>query len=393
MNATSAAVVIDYQLVSAFERERQKLLAPEFAESLGKPLAHWALPADRHLPLALVGRTIESLIRTPFDQLYATPGVGPKKIASLIRLLARVTQRLPSPAASPAKRAEAVVSDVGDRSATAISEVVWAQWRSCIRRHGLERESLGRLARSLQDLPRAVWNTPLEHYLGLTLEQFRALRGHGEKRVTAVLEVFENLHGILLQVDSNPHLAVRFQPRFVQQLEPWVRHELECSAPPSQEEVRAGFVAPLLALSRADGGELLADVVNSRLSNFSTVQGLARQKGLTRGRLYELWGDAAAIVSIRWPEGRRLVAQLAAKLAASDMDAAARRLFDSAFELWFPAVDREDDALAAPVGSRPGLSRQDSKRWPVQPLARQTVRLNYSPGFNSNGVTSPSEST
>ena len=298
-----------------------------------------------------------------------------------------------APPPAPPPRAEAAVSDGDDRSATAISEVVWAQWRSCIRRHGLERDTLGRLARSLRDLPRAVWNTPLEHYLGLTLEQLRALRGHGEKRVTAVLEVFENLHGILLQVDSNPHLAVRFQPRFVQQLEPWVRRELEGSAPPSQEAVRAGFVAPLLALSRADGGELLADVVNSRLSNFSTVQGLARQKGLTRGRLYELWGDAAAIVDIRWPEGPRLVAELAAKLAASDIDAAAKRLFDSAFELWFPAVDREDDPRAVPAGARPGLSRQESKRWPVQPLARQAVRLDYSAGFNSSGLTAPSEST
>jgi hypothetical protein len=180
----------------------------------------------------------------------------------------------------------------------------------------------------------------------------------------------------------------------VQQLEPWVRGRLESSAPPSEDEIRTAFVAPLLALSRADGGELLADVVNSRLSQSSTVQGLARQKGLTRSRLYELWGDAAAIVNIRWPDGQWLVAELHSRLAASDIDAAAKRLFDAAFELWFPLGRDEDDAPPASAGSRSASRKPESGRWPVPPLTRQSaVRLNYSPGFNSSGMTFPSEST
>ncbi|HUY91757.1 MAG TPA: hypothetical protein VMV10_23645 [Pirellulales bacterium] len=383
MNVTSATVIVDYRLVSGFEAERQKLLAPEYSDRLSKPLAHWALPTDRHLPLALVGRTIESLIHTPFNELYATPGVGPKKIASLIRLLARAIQNAPA-AANPIVNRSDEPAHVGNGRPhpALVSEAAWVQWRTSIRRHGLERETLGRLARSLQKLPRAIWNTQLGHYLDLTLEQIRGLRGHGEKRVSAVLEIFENLYQILLQVDANPHLAVQFRPRLVQQLESSIVRLLSLSGAPSADEVRTQFVDPLLELSRLDGGDLLAEVAAGRLSHFSTVQALARQKGLTRGRIYELWGDAAAIVNIRWPEGQALVSQLQAKLAANPLEPRVQGLFDAALELWFPLSPQ---AESAPVQS--SASRR------IAPGRRAPVRLSYSAAFHANGLTAPSEST
>lgn len=383
MNATSATVIVDYQLVSGFEAERQKLLGPEYSNRLSKPLAHWALPTDRHLPLALVGRSIESLIGTPFNELYATPGVGPKKIAALIRLLARASQAAPVEAIPAAPdHAGPAPSGNGRLHPAVVSEAAWVDWRMSIRRHGLERETLGRLARSLQKLPRAIWNTPLDHYLDLTLEQVRGLRGHGEKRVRAVLEIFENLYQILTQVDANPHLAVQFRPRLVQQLESTLLHFLGLPAPPSAENIRSQFIDVLLELSRLDGGDLLAEVAASRLSHFSTVQALARQKGLTRGRIYELWGDAAAIVNVRWPEGQSLVCEWQAKMAAHPPDAGARAVFDAAQELWFP-LSQQPEAV------------------PIQPAVRRTigagrqtpVRLAYSAGFQTSGLTAPSEST
>lgn len=381
MNATSAAVIVDYQLVSGFEAEREKLLAPEFADRLSKPLAHWALPTDRHLPLALVGRTIESLIRAPFNELYATPGVGPKKIAALIRLLARARQSQPdsAPAAAPSQLAFA---GNGRLQAAAVSEATWSQWRATIRRHGLEKETLGRLARSLQNLPRAIWNTQLGHYLDLTLEEVRGMRGHGEKRVRAVLEIFEDLYQILLQVDANPHLAVQFRPRLVQQLESSIIRFLASSEAPSAEELRTQLIDVLLELSRMDGGELLAEVAANRLSNFSTVQGLARQKGLTRGRIYELWSDAAAIVNVRWPEGQALLGELQAKLATKSLPPQTQALFDAAIELWFPLGPQND---AAPL--------QSSARRMTSPRRPLPVRLSYSAAFHSSGLTAPSEST
>lgn len=383
MNATSATVIIDYQLVSGFEAERQKLLAPEYADRLSKPLAHWALPTDRHLPLALVGRTVESLINTAFNDLYATPGVGPKKIAALIRLLARAGQKAPVESVPASVDHEgAAPSGNGRLHPAAVSEAAWVQWRVSIRRHGLEKETLGRLARSLQKLPRAIWNTALGHYLDLSLEQVRGLRGHGEKRVRAVLEIFENLYQILAQVDANPHLAVQFRPRLVQQLESSILHFLSLPAPPSAESVQSQFINVLLELSRMDGGDLLAEVASSRLSHFSTVQALARQKGLTRGRVYELWGDAAAIVNIRWPEGQSLVSELQAKLTANPPEPRARSLFDAAMELWFP-LSRQPEA--API--------QSAVRRTIVPGRQAPMRLAYSAGFQTSGLTAPSEST
>ena len=383
MNATSATVIVDYQLVSGFESERQKLLAPEYSDRLLKPLAHWALPTDRHLPLALVGRSIESLIGTPFNDLYATPGVGPKKIAALIRLLARASQAAPvdaSPAAPD--HTGPAPSGNGRLHAAAVSEAAWVEWRMSIQRHGLEKETLGRLARSLQKLPRAIWSTPLAHYLDLTLEQVRALRGHGEKRVRAVLEIFENLYQILTQVDANPHLAVQFRPRLVQQLESSILHFLSLPTPPSAENIRSQFIDVLLELSRLDGGDLLAEVAASRLSHFSTVQAPARQKGLTRGRIYELWGDAAAIVNVRWPEGQSLASGLQAKFAAIPPEPKARSLFDAAMELWFPLSQQPE---AAPI--------QSAVRHTVVAERQAPMRLAYSAGFQTSGLTAPSEST
>jgi hypothetical protein len=369
--------------VSGFEAERNKLLAAEYSDRLSKPLAHWALPTDRHLPLALVGRTIESLINTPFNDLYATPGVGPKKIAALIRLLARVSLSAPAPAVLPsAPREEPATNGNGRLQSAIVSEAAWVQWRTSIRRHGLEKETLGRLARSLQKLPRAIWNTTLDHYLDLTLEEVRALRGHGEKRVRAVLEIFENLYQILTQVDANPHLAVQFRPRLVPRLESSILHFLSLPAAPSAEEIQTRLVDVLLELSRLDGGDLLAEVAVSRLLHFSTVQALARQKGLTRGRIYELWGDAAAIVHIRWPEGQALVSELQAKWATMTLEPRARELFDAAFELWFPLSRQPETAPVQPAVSRTIVSGRHAP-----------VRLAYSAGFQGSGLTAPSEST
>ena len=50
--------VEELQAVSRFENLRRTLLSDEYSDHLDKPLAYWALPADRRLPLALLGRTL-----------------------------------------------------------------------------------------------------------------------------------------------------------------------------------------------------------------------------------------------------------------------------------------------------------------------------------------------
>ena len=89
--ATSAE---DYKLISSFEEVRKTLMDTRFSDRLEKPLAFWALPNDRRLPLAFLGRTLRDLLDTPFDELSSTPGIGQKKISSLVRLLHRAINEL-----------------------------------------------------------------------------------------------------------------------------------------------------------------------------------------------------------------------------------------------------------------------------------------------------------
>ena len=84
------------QVVSRFESLRKILLSEQYADHLKKPLAYWALPTDRRLPLAFLGRTLEDLLRTPFSELTNTPGIGQKKICSFVKLLARAANTDPA---------------------------------------------------------------------------------------------------------------------------------------------------------------------------------------------------------------------------------------------------------------------------------------------------------
>ena len=46
------------------------------------------MPTDRSSPIALMGKTLRELVKVPFAELFATPGIGQKKINCLIELLA-----------------------------------------------------------------------------------------------------------------------------------------------------------------------------------------------------------------------------------------------------------------------------------------------------------------
>src|SRR5271167_4537907 len=48
----------EYKLIGNFHAVRKTLRQDRFAERLDRPLAYWALPNDRRLPLAFLGRTL-----------------------------------------------------------------------------------------------------------------------------------------------------------------------------------------------------------------------------------------------------------------------------------------------------------------------------------------------
>ena len=82
----------DVKLMSSYETVKATLLEPQYVDRLDKPLAFWALPNDRRLPTAFLGRTLRDLLATPFPMLAATAGIGRKKLMTFVKLLVRATK-------------------------------------------------------------------------------------------------------------------------------------------------------------------------------------------------------------------------------------------------------------------------------------------------------------
>ncbi|HVX59425.1 MAG TPA: hypothetical protein VHC19_02450 [Pirellulales bacterium] len=361
MRLFKSTIVLDYHLVSGFEKLRQKLLLPKYADRLDKPLAFWALPADRHLPLALVGRTLQELLSTPFEDIYSTPGIGPKKISTLLKLLQRAAQPLPPGALTstvedeppeeelPAKR-ERAANQALDLSN--VSEALWITWRDAVRDYGLGGEPLGRFAPSLQRLPRVLWMTPLQTYLELSLADIRRLKTHGEKRVRAVLEVFGNLHQIIANLSAHSSLAVRIVPRNIASVESWIASSLVKPAAPTTDEIKHKMFSPLVEQLRVDTGDSVAALTEARLDqqNFN-VQQTARRAGVTRARVYELLGEVPTVIGVRWPEGPLLLATLRNHLAAHHAGEQQLELLDAAGAVLYGQRNGSVNGSPEPAGT------------------------------------------
>src|SRR5690606_34898861 len=139
-----------------------------------------------------------------FDELAATPGIGEKKIHSLVQLLYRATNDDPPAPATVVGTGQSTGSgaEAADRfDPSIVSEALWTEWRETVRRFGIDDFRLGRLAPSLQRLPTVIWHKPLRDYLDHTVAEIRGLRTHGEKRVRCVLEVFHSVYHQLSGAD------------------------------------------------------------------------------------------------------------------------------------------------------------------------------------------------
>jgi len=348
--------VEELQVVSRFESLRKSLLSEAYADHLDKPLAYWALPTDRRLPLALLGRTLGNLLNTPFAHLSSTPGIGRKKIASLVLLLGRAANTDPAELPTDilalqdgaARQADCAGADVDvDRfDPSAVSEVSWAQWRASVVRHGLAGESLGRFAPSLQNMTRVVWNTPLGVYTSSTLAEIRAMKTHGERRVGAILEVFHVAHTLVAGMGTHNHLVVRIVPRLIDRVEQWIGRALQRPGIPGRQELFSELVQPLLEQIRIDAPQQVYSMAETRLGvngPLTSVRQVARTMGLTRARVYQLLNEINDIMMVRWPTGRHQVHELREKYAAETADsddAPDLRQFHAAVELFYPGSRR-----------------------------------------------------
>ncbi|HEV3342035.1 MAG TPA: hypothetical protein VG125_16830 [Pirellulales bacterium] len=349
MKLNKSTAVMDYKLVTAFESVRKRLLRPKFADRLDKPLAYWAIATDRRLPLAFMGRSLRELLDTPFDELFSTAGIGQKKIRTFLMLLNRAAQPkplgalaadeegIPDAAASAAKEH----ADVIDPSI--VSEALWVRWRASVRNHGFDKEPLGRFAATLLDMPRVIWHRPLGSYTELTLAEIRSLRTHGEKRVSAVLDVFGNLHRILVNLDTESRLAVQIAPRFLIPIETWVLCWLTNVGVPNKQEIREALVSPLIEQIKIDAGPLIGRLAEGRLESQSgSVRKAAHKLGLTRARIYQLLSEVAEVVNLRWPAGPALVGQLRNKMQSAGVEPELLAWLDAAIELFFVRARSEE---------------------------------------------------
>ncbi len=339
----------DYRLSADFSQVREDLLQDKYTDRLHKPLGYWVLPSDRRLPLAFLGRTVGNLLETPFEVLAATPGIGQKKIASLVELLRRATQDEPPTVPVGSVHDATVEPAAGARNRfdpSIVSEALWAQWRERVGRLGVGGEKLGRIAPSLQALPTVIWHTPLSQYLDYSLAEIRRLRTHGEKRVRCVLEVFYTVNARLEDgEDVSPAvLTDRLTPPLIRQVRQWIAQRLDSQELPSTDEIREQLVRPLLEQIRIDSGETVYRLAAERLGIDGPPVSVRQQSetlGVTRARIYQLLDDCHKVMSVRWPQGKQEMERLTRHFNVLGHDAERMRQFYGFRELLFPEKHRE----------------------------------------------------
>ncbi len=327
------------------------LLDERFRDRWERPLDYWVLQNDRRLPLPLLGRSVRDLAQSPFEQLTATPGIGPKKMRMLLELLVRATHE------------QAVAADVGrtnvpdgterswdGRSAgrpaapSQVSQAVWERWQAAVREFGIDREPLGRLVPTLRSLPVAMWHTPLHCYDGKSVAEIRGMKTHGEKRVRTILEVFGLVYELLAGAKHSGGLVIRLVPEFVARVELWTDQTVgsDKPAPIDRRAVHQSLVAPLLDQVELDLGPWVREVAEGRLGINGRPQQIrdqSRQFGVTRARVYQLLKQCVDMMAVRWPEGRGKLEALQQRLASAGADAEALWLVRGVTDLFFPADD------------------------------------------------------
>lgn len=334
------------QAVARYEEIRKTLLNDGGDDRLEKPLAHWVLPADRRLPLALLGRTLNDLLEAGLDELAATPGVGRKKIRSFLNLLARVAESSTEGNGNGAEhehRSPAESASAADFDPDSVSENVWNQWQETVRRCGFADEPLGRVAPTLRNMTRVIWQTPLADYLDVPLAEMRERRTYGEKRVRAVLEVFFELHRLAANLGIQRELTVRLVPRHVDRVQCWVGHCLQRAELPGAAELFECYLVPLVEQLRHDASPQIVRLAEIRLGvsgPVTSVRQTARRMGLTRARIYQLLNETNDILAIRWPLGRCQTYHLLDRLDAEGPPRTSLDQFHAAVELFYPAARR-----------------------------------------------------
>ncbi|MBI2480641.1 MAG: hypothetical protein HYV60_19055, partial [Planctomycetia bacterium] len=271
--------------------------------------------------------------------------------AALVMLLQRASEavEVTNEAVAPAHAGSvALHQEVFDPEL--VSQVMWAEWQETVRRHHLESESLGRLAPSLQSLPTVIWSKPLGEYLRYTIDELRSLKTHGDKRVTAVLEVFHVVHALLADSARSTRVLAQLTPAFVPPIEHWLHSVLSSDELHSVQDVRQHLVLPLLNQIERDAGETVHRLAAGRLGIEAFPEGVRDQSlelGVTRARIYQLLDTCGDVMRVRWPAGRWMFKLLIQKIQSRASDAESLDLLESLQRLLYPT--RRAHTVAEPA--------------------------------------------
>jgi len=286
-------------------RRLKKSLEPR---QLAVPLTRWLRPADRGLPTDLLKWNVESLLDAEFDELISAPGVGLTKISKLIELLDRVD-------ATPAE-----VPLIEPASSATIGQSAMAlQWSSAvadIRSAGWSGLPLGRMARSLQELPRNLWATPLSRLLSLEFHELRTIPYLGMRRIGGIFAVVNALAdearaAVASRAEADAaatdsHASAVVVARLVA-----VQHSLRNSESfglsTELTEFTEAVVGPIAEQIQIDLGVVAVDVLRESLGDSARSPaaecGNDRIARLSRTRIHQIREDIRLAMQIRWPRG------------------------------------------------------------------------------------------
>ncbi len=334
----------EFALQRRFQEVAEKLAKSTTAD-LNVPLGHWAVAADRRLPFALLHRSIRQIINSRYEDLAATAGVGHKKLESLVLLLHRALQAKVNskPEIAPPDAASVPLHSTTFQLGQ-VSQLMWLQWQETVRRHQLHDEMLGHLSPSLYELPTVIWKKKLGDYLDYTIEELRTLKTHGDKRISAVLEVFHLIHSALGDSPRSSRVAISLQPAFVPPIEAWMQTVLAREEAPSLDDIRHHLVLPVLNQIERDAGDVVHRLAAGRLGVEAfpeSVRDQSLELGVTRARIYQLLETCIDVMTIRWPAGRWWLQLLAEKLREQDDDTEALTLVEALQWLLYPRSQRQ----------------------------------------------------